>query len=111
MGSKNRPSYRFVVADSRERRDGAFVEMIGHYDPLTEPETVSVNQESLFKWMDRGAQMSETVRSLLKKKGILDRSGRRPAAPAPVAAEAAPAPAEPAPAEPAPEPETPASQE
>lgn len=78
MGSKNRPAYRFVVADSRERRDGASVEMIGHYDPLTDPATVSVDVESLFKWMDQGAQLSETVRSLLKKEGILDRSGRRP---------------------------------
>jgi small subunit ribosomal protein S16 len=78
MGSKNRPAYRFVVADSRERRDGAFIEMIGHYDPLTEPETVSVNVESLYKWMDKGAQLSDTVRSLLKKQGVLDPSGRKP---------------------------------
>lgn len=75
-GARNRPSYRFVVADSRERRDGAFVELIGHYDPLTEPATVSVNVESLSKWLNEGAQMSETVRSLLKKQGVLDRSGK-----------------------------------
>lgn len=80
MGSKNRPAYRFVVADSRERRDGAFVEMIGHYDPLTDPPTVSVDTDTLFKWMGQGAQLSETVRSLLKKEGILDRSGRKPKA-------------------------------
>jgi len=92
MGSKNRPAYRFVVADSRERRDGAFVEMIGHYDPLTDPATVSVNVESLYKWLGEGAQLSETVRSLLKKEGVLDRKGGRPRASAEKPA-AAPAPA------------------
>jgi small subunit ribosomal protein S16 len=77
MGNKNRPAYRFVVADSRERRDGAFVEMIGHYDPLTDPATIKVDVESLHKWLDRGAQLSETVRSLLKKEGLLERTGAK----------------------------------
>jgi small subunit ribosomal protein S16 len=102
MGNKNRPAYRFVVADSRERRDGAFIEMIGHYDPLTEPHTVSVKEESLYKWMDRGAQLSETVRSLLKREGILDKAGKKPKDGVPL-----PKPAPKAPAKPA-VPETPA---
>jgi small subunit ribosomal protein S16 len=116
MGNKNRPAYRFVVADSRERRDGAFIEMIGNYDPLTEPATISVKEESLYKWMDRGAQLSETVRSLLKKEGILDKSGKKPKdgvpgprpapKPAPKPAAAAETPVE-SPAEPA---EAPAEQ-
>jgi len=101
MGTRNRPAYRFVVADSRERRDGAFIEMIGHYDPLTDPATVSVDEESLYKWMDQGAQLSETVRSLLKKQGLLDKSGKKPKA---GAAPATPPKAEAPKAEPAPKP-------
>jgi small subunit ribosomal protein S16 len=71
MGRRNRPSYRVVVADSRSPRDGKFVEIIGHYDPLTEPATIVINEEQALKWLKSGAQPTDTVRSLLDKLGIL----------------------------------------
>lgn len=72
-GRKNRPSYRVVVSDSRSPRDGKFVEIIGHYDPLTEPATVVINEEKALKWLRFGAQPTDTVRSLLSKLGIMDK--------------------------------------
>jgi small subunit ribosomal protein S16 len=74
MGRRNRPFYRVVVADSRSPRDGKFIETIGHYDPLTEPATVDINEEKALKWLRSGAQPSDTVRSLLGKLGIMDKS-------------------------------------
>ncbi len=71
MGNRHRPFYRLVVADSRNRRDGAALEYLGWYDPVKEPAQMSFEEESIRKWMDQGAQMSETVRSLLKRAGIL----------------------------------------
>jgi small subunit ribosomal protein S16 len=73
VGRKHRPIYRVVVADSRSPRDGAFIETIGHYDPLTEPATVVVNEERALKWLRDGAQPTDTVSSLLRRLGILDR--------------------------------------
>jgi small subunit ribosomal protein S16 len=73
IGSKNRPIYRVVVADSRSPRDGAFIETIGHYNPLTEPATVVVNEERALKWLRDGAQPTDTVSSLLRRLGIMDR--------------------------------------
>ncbi len=73
VGSKHRPIYRVVVADSRSPRDGAFIETIGHYNPLTEPATVVVNEERALKWLRDGAQPTDTVSSLLRRLGILDR--------------------------------------
>jgi len=69
-GHKKQPFYRIVVTDSRKPRDGRFIEIIGHYNPLTEPEQVDVNQERLTKWLGNGAQPSSTVKNLLKRKGI-----------------------------------------
>jgi len=71
MGSKKRPFYRIVVADSRAPRDGRFVEVIGTYNPRTEPVEVQVNPERLQTWLKQGAEPTDTVRSLLKKKGLL----------------------------------------
>ncbi|MFP3898079.1 MAG: 30S ribosomal protein S16 [Dehalococcoidia bacterium] len=71
MGRRNRPSYRVVVADSRSPRDGRFIETIGHYDPLTEPATIDINEEKALQWLKHGAKPSDTVRSLLSKLGIL----------------------------------------
>ncbi|HVO84325.1 MAG TPA: 30S ribosomal protein S16 [Syntrophobacteria bacterium] len=71
MGSTKRPFYRIVVADSRAPRDGKFVEVIGTYNPRTEPVGVQVNSERLQKWLKQGAEPTDTVRSLLKKKGLL----------------------------------------
>jgi len=71
IGSKKRPFYRIVVADSRAPRDGSFVEVIGTYNPRTEPVEVQVNPERLQTWLKQGAEPTDTVRSLLKKKGLL----------------------------------------
>jgi small subunit ribosomal protein S16 len=74
MGRRNRPFYRVVVADSRSPRDGKFIEIIGHYNPLTEPATVDINEEKALKWLRCGAQPTDTVRSLLNKLGIMDKA-------------------------------------
>jgi ribosomal protein S16 len=73
LGAKKAPFYRLVVADSRSPRDGRFIEEIGYYDPTTEPATVNINSEKALKWLKDGAQPSDTVRSLLKKAGIIDK--------------------------------------
>ncbi|MBI2849722.1 MAG: 30S ribosomal protein S16 [Chloroflexi bacterium] len=73
VGAKNRPSYRLVIADSRAPRDGAFINIIGHYDPLTSPETVVINEEEALKWLKQGAQPTATVARLLSKAGIMDK--------------------------------------
>ncbi|MGB2853410.1 MAG: 30S ribosomal protein S16, partial [Dehalococcoidia bacterium] len=66
-------SYRVVVADVRAPRDGSFIEIIGHYDPLTDPPTVVVDEEKALKWLRQGAQPTEPVARLLDKLGILER--------------------------------------
>jgi small subunit ribosomal protein S16 len=70
VGKKKRPSYRIVVADSRAARDGALVDTIGHYDPLTDPATIVINEEKALHWLQRGAQPSEAAAKLLAKSGI-----------------------------------------
>ncbi len=67
MGAKKKPMYRVVVIERRQARDGSFVEIVGHYNPGTNPPSVELNMERVKHWMGRGAQPSETVRSLLKK--------------------------------------------
>ncbi|NLW10520.1 MAG: 30S ribosomal protein S16 [Clostridiaceae bacterium] len=71
IGAKKAPFYRIVVADSRSPRDGRFIEEIGTYNPLVEPSAVTINEESARKWLANGAQPTDTVKSLLKKTGIL----------------------------------------
>lgn len=71
MGRKKRPFYRVVVAEASSPRDGRFVEEIGIYDPLTEPETVRIDVERALYWLEHGAQPTETARSLLRKAGVL----------------------------------------
>ena len=66
MGSTRRPSYRVVVADSRSPRDGRFIEILGHYNPLTEPPTVKIDREKVQSWIAKGAQPSNTVKKLIK---------------------------------------------
>jgi small subunit ribosomal protein S16 len=73
MGRRNRPFYRVVVADTRSPRDGKFIDIIGHYNPLTDPATIDINEEKALKWLRYGAQPSDTVRSLLAKLGIIDK--------------------------------------
>jgi small subunit ribosomal protein S16 len=64
-GTTKRPHYRVVVADSRAPRDGRFIEILGHYNPLTEPPTVSIDRSKMEAWIAKGAQPSNTVRRLL----------------------------------------------
>ena len=71
MGAKKAPFYRIVVADSRAPRDGAFVEEIGYYNPLTDPAEVVVDADKAKQWIKNGAQPSDTVRGLLKKANVL----------------------------------------
>lgn len=70
MGAKKRPSYRIVVAEHSSPRDGRFIEIVGHYDPLTEPATVKINEERARYWLSVGAQPTETVAGLLKRAGV-----------------------------------------
>ena len=72
MGAKKAPFYRIVVADSRYPRDGRFIEELGYYDPMTEPATVKVYGDKVKEWMSNGAQPTDTVKSLLKKNGVID---------------------------------------
>ncbi|MDR3190960.1 MAG: 30S ribosomal protein S16 [Lactobacillaceae bacterium] len=71
MGSKKRPFYRVVVADSRSPRDGRFIETVGTYNPLVEPAEVKLNEEVILSWLSNGAQPSDTVKNLLSNAGIL----------------------------------------
>ena len=71
MGKKKNPFYRIVVADQRSRRDGAPIEEIGYYDPMTNPATVKIDADKATKWLNNGAQPTDTVRSLLKKSEII----------------------------------------
>ena len=71
-GMKKAPFYRVIVADSRSPRDGRFIEEIGYYNPLTEPAEIKIDAEKANKWIANGAQPTETVKSLLKKSGIVD---------------------------------------
>jgi len=70
-GAKKRPSYRIVAAEHTAPRDGKFIEILGHYDPLTEPATVKVNEERARYWLSVGAQPTETVAGLLKRAGVI----------------------------------------
>ena len=71
MGAKKAPFYRVVVADSRDPRDGKFVEEIGYYNPLTEPADIKIDAEKADAWLKKGAQPTDTVKALLKKSGIV----------------------------------------
>lgn len=72
MGAHKKPFYRVVVADSRSPRDGKFIEEIGYYNPLTNPADIKINGEKAQTWISKGAQPTETVKSLLKKSGIIE---------------------------------------
>ena len=66
-GSKKRPFYRVVVTDSRTARDSSFVEIVGHYNPRTKPAKVDIKRDRIDYWVGKGAQLSDTVRTLLKR--------------------------------------------
>jgi len=127
VGKKKQPSYRIVVADSRAPREGAFIKIIGHYDPLSDPATVTVKEEEAVQWLQKGAQPSDTAAKLLTRLGVMEKAGlapvkyvgkqvppgkkgkqgEAPAPAAPAAAAAAAAPAAEAPAAEAPAAEAP----
>jgi small subunit ribosomal protein S16 len=113
-GTKNRPYYKVVVADSRSPRDGKFIEIIGTYDPKVEGENSTLKIDRAEQWISRGAQPSDTVRSLLKKNRARnaagpDEAGETPAAPKKTAKKSAPV--KPAPEAPAPDEAAPAPAE
>ncbi|MCD8028256.1 MAG: 30S ribosomal protein S16 [Erysipelotrichaceae bacterium] len=71
MGAKKAPFYRIVVADSRAKRDGRFIEQVGTYDPTKNPAVITVKEEAILSWLEKGAQPSDTVRSILRSEGIM----------------------------------------
>jgi small subunit ribosomal protein S16 len=70
IGSKKNPVYRVVVADSRSPRDGKFIEIVGRYNPQTDPSTIELDEGKVREWISKGAQPSDSVQKLLKAKGI-----------------------------------------
>jgi small subunit ribosomal protein S16 len=73
VGKKKAPSYRVVVADSRSPRDGRIIESLGWYNPLVEPSAIHIDEEKALKWLNVGAQPTESVASLLKRTGVMER--------------------------------------
>jgi small subunit ribosomal protein S16 len=73
MGAKKKPFYRLVVADSRAPRDGKFIEQIGYYNPISEPAQIKIDEEKAVKWLNDGAQPTETVKALFKKHGVYEK--------------------------------------
>lgn len=73
MGAKKQPTYRFVVADSHSPRDGRFIEILGHYNPRTEPKTLVVDEVKAKEWLAKGAQPTPTVRRLFAERGVMER--------------------------------------
>ena len=70
MGSKQRPFYRIIAADSRSPRDGRFIESVGTYDPIKKDENVTVDEEKVLKWLNNGAQPTDTVKCILTQTGV-----------------------------------------
>lgn len=80
VGKTKQPQYRVVAADSRSPRDGRFIEILGHYDPRTEPSTVSIDNDKAVKWLAQGAQPTDRVRKLLEISGAVEQfDASRPA--------------------------------
>lgn len=73
MGAKKKPFYRVVAADSRTKRDGKYIELVGTYNPVAEPAEVKINEEVALKWLSQGAIPTDTVRSLFSKQGIMEK--------------------------------------
>jgi small subunit ribosomal protein S16 len=83
LGGKRKPFYRFVVMDSRNRRDGAYLDSLGHYNPIAKPHDIKIDEDKVFTWLGRGAQLTEGARSILSKLGVLRRWEDRKRGPAP----------------------------
>src|SRR5436305_6289630 len=90
MGAKHQPSYRIVVADSRSPRDGRYIDQVGFYNPLTNPATITINQDKTKDWLKRGAQPTDTVEKLFSKFDIVPSQVRKGQQPAPSATAPAP---------------------
>ena len=71
MGAKRKPFYRIVVADSRAPRDGRFIEEVGYHNPVSQPKELKLDEDKIFEWLKKGAQPSDTVRSLLSGAGLM----------------------------------------
>lgn len=79
MGAKKQPSYRLVAADEQAPRDGRFLEIVGHYNPLTEPATINVKEDRVLFWLNNGATPSEAAAKILAKTSVMERWGGRKA--------------------------------
>jgi small subunit ribosomal protein S16 len=71
MGAKKKAFYRLVAADSEAPRDGKFIEILGYYDPMTEPAVIQLQEDKVNYWLEKGAGVSESAKALLKKRGLL----------------------------------------
>jgi small subunit ribosomal protein S16 len=71
MGAKKKPFYRLVAADSESPRDGRFLDILGHYDPMKDPAEVTIHKDKVDRWLEKGVQITEAARSLLVKEGLL----------------------------------------
>lgn len=71
MGAKKKAFYRLVAADSEAPRDGKFLEILGYYDPITEPAVIKLHEDKVKYWLEKGARVSESARALLKQRGLL----------------------------------------
>jgi len=76
VGQKHQPSYRIIAADEESPRDGRFLEILGYYNPRTEPTTIEVKEDRVYHWLSHGAQPSESVTQLFKRSGLMDRFSR-----------------------------------
>jgi small subunit ribosomal protein S16 len=77
VGSKSRPYYRLVATDSRNPRDGRFIEVLGYYHPIEKPGKMTLDEEKIMSWLEKGAETSDTVNSLLKESGLLEKWARK----------------------------------
>lgn len=76
VGAKNQPSFRLVAADKESPRDGRFLEILGHYNPRTEPATITLKEDRIYDWMSKGAQPSDSVRQIFQTSGLWERYER-----------------------------------
>jgi small subunit ribosomal protein S16 len=76
VGAKKQPSYRIVAADKESPRDGRFLEILGFYNPLTEPATLKIKEDKVYKWLSQGAQPSDSVKQLFQSAGVFERYER-----------------------------------
>jgi small subunit ribosomal protein S16 len=76
VGAAKQPSYRIVAAEKESPRDGRFIEILGHYNPRTEPATIQMNEERIYDWIGKGAQPSDSVMQIFRSTGLLERYER-----------------------------------